>query len=364
MYGITALTIPTSLPSSSIDKHPPKLTPLQQWEMPFEYKNLKAMAECGEIVWRSPSNDFYVLTHPQKVNDSTKGSDYLGWKLRISVHQKDYEAAFNLAAPILKQYCDTFKVIDPTNTANERFLQGAQFTIYLEHQGKSIIKPENVEKMIEEINQAFLKNSIRTGVMPDSDAPTRWEFFSIRNDKQGFIFASTMSCYISSNLIGKNYNPSNYPNPFRNLLSGDQSFDPIKHFHSFQCSPHDDCTRQFFLTLEAYVREYTTIHELDKESREMLVAECKAWFEDGTNINGKYFNDASKTNSIVRPEIQLGVTQALILSMSHSTGTESDRDAFIESVKSIQFSNEYPYENSFKDLLVALEEHVNRLSII
>jgi hypothetical protein len=338
---------------SNYDEVPvPKNNIEEQWKS-IKYENLN---DLTDIVRLEQNDAFFLISHPGKTN---RFAHTFGWKLHISVRPDDLPKAFDLAAPIISQYCFCFKVTNPKKIESDRLLQGTQITIPLEEQEKPVITAEQAQKMIGKINQIFLENNICPGKKPDSDAETISPYFSMRNDKgKGISFNQMLRAeYIPANLSGKNFNPLNNFNPFQCLLSSEsKSFDPIQHFQSFglEFGPdtgikeNEHITFLLYLTLRTYIHEYTLFDILDMESQEKFIIQC--CFVNENNFIAQFLKHPYKEN----PEIQLSIKQAvrIVIAFEGSNFLNSEYHNFINSS---EFSTQHPYDTSFKQLIIALE---------
>jgi len=315
---------------------------------------LNGLVQQNEIVRFDQGRAFFVITHPELAQHKSENSLSLGWRLHISVHPDDLKQAFNLAAPIISQYCSCFKVTNPEEITSERFTQGAQITIPLEVQKKWDVTPENAEKMMKEIHQAFVTQGIRTGQKPGSDAATVSDYFSMRNDKVVLLSLGEVH-YLPAKMIGKNFNPTNNPNPFSHLLSAEvQSFDPLAHFQSFECELADwDVSREplFNFTMTSYVREHTIFDSMSKKERDEFILQfC---LENGEKLDAQFLKEPYRDN----PEILSAVKCALSIIVIEEGDRSWTSSAFHHHVTQSAFSTRYPLDNSFQKFLVILEDY-------
>jgi|GEM_PF-4919574 len=315
----------------------------------LQYKNLRTLVHESDVVRCEQGGAFFSIIHPSKV-DEWFGKSTLGWKLHISVAPTDHEKAFNLAAPIISRYLPYFKVTNPKNVHGDRLSFGMQITIYLQENGKNIIPPEDVKKMVQEIDQVFLENKIQPGTISSSDAQMISPYFSMRNDKAEISFIENMVEYLPANEVGGNFNPLNGSNPFCDLLiPTTTSFDPYEHFLSFDADSGQlnnvNKTILFFFTLFACVREYTIFDTLDEESQQKLLFQC--CIENSEKIEAQFFKEPCRNN----PGIRLAVKQAASLLMMSSS-----RELY-DYVAEVKLSAQHSGDNSFKKLLMDLEAH-------
>lgn len=237
----------------------------------FQYEKLTAYFRPEDFFYEFKK---YNLSNPR---------DGLGWKLHLSVHIEDLPIAFNLAVPLLAAHCDCFKVVDlkQLNSALEvkdptakRFLTGTQVTVYLQY-GQMNIKPTTVKQLIIELDER-LRKTVRPGTIPESDIKTHSNYFSIRNDMFAYppYFSIprfwnkddlTQRSYLSAKLVGRNYNPCHFFNPYHEVVE-DEPFKLKEHFLKFfELDPEKKRDLSFFVVMSilAFLREVTEIDILN-----------------------------------------------------------------------------------------------------
>lgn len=333
----------------------------EQWKN-IKYENLSNLTE---IVKLDQDDAFFIISHPEKTN---RFAHHYGWKLHISVHPDDLQKAFDLAAPVISQYCFHFKITNPEKITNKnsRFFVGAQITIYLEENEKPVILAEQAQEMIEKINKIFLDkdNNIKVGKKPDSDAKTISDYFSIRNDKQitTQLAETPWAYYFNGEAAGKNINPYNNSNPFDTLLISEQkSFDVLQHFLAFEFDTNiENKDAALYATLYAYLHEYTLIESMDIKSRINFIIQS---LEYGDSIDEKFLKTPYRND----PEVILGIQHAAsiltVLSEFSKYRNVNGNLNFHDDKKCISYFNtaklsaRYPYDNSFKQLLTIIENH-------
>ncbi len=265
----------------------------------------------------------------------------LGWKLHISVQVKDIERAYDLIVRLILPYQIDFKVI---NRDANHVLQGKQIAIYITQDNKPIISPDTVKELIEEITSIFQKEGIAPGTVPISDRVIN-PFFSIRNDR--YQFGSYVD-YVSADAIGRNFNPSNLPNPFQNLLKDPKKFSLGTHFQSF-AGARQSIYFMFTYSLEAFLREYTLLDLITITDKVPLYQ----------SIANYYFPlrdeiiDVHKKNDVNRNTI---LTVASILSCL-SFVRQSKR-----LLKSFDFSSWYLEQDNFLSELQQIEKVINTVN--
>ena len=173
----------------------------------------------------------------------------------------------------------------------------------------------------------------------------------MRNDK-AVKLSLGKTVYMAANAIGKNYNPTNHPNPFSHLLSSEvQPFDPLAHFQLFECELADwKVVREFLFcsTLNSYLREYTTLDAMDEKTRhEFILQYC---FGNGDKLDAQFLKEPYRNN----PEILLAVKYALSLIVIGKVDDSCSCSAYHNHVIQSAFSAQYPFDNSFKKFLVYL----------
>ena len=153
-----------------------------------------------------------------------------GWKIHLSVAHTDLEKAYELAAPILFTKKWHFKVINKSHIkadalekidnpelfalyASLQCYGTKQFTIYLEEKAdKPVVSVKEIEEISSSIEKFFQENGISAGIMPSSDRPLKYMYFSMRNDQYE-------EQYISAVEVENNHNPGNRENPYEDLLA-------------------------------------------------------------------------------------------------------------------------------------------------
>lgn len=322
----------------------------------FAYENLHKHARPDGIVKLEQHNQFFVITHPTKLNSFRWNAPFLGWKFHLSVKKpEDLAKAFKLVLSILLRLGLCFKVININEIVDERFLQGEQITIYPEEEGKLVVTAEEVGQMMEDIHRAFLLNGIEPGTKPASDAQMLSSFFSMRCDKCMHLLNRGLPGYVPAHVAGSHFNPMNYPNPFCGLLKEEKkSFDPIAHLLAFDLNINDaNIFYRLIDTMHAFINAYTNFETLSEESKETFILQyCR---EKGGD-NADFFKEEYKN----KPEILLAVKQAFTIVFLFEADSSVSKSQYCGYVNSAQFSKHYPLDNSFKNLLTILEEHTRK----
>lgn len=189
-------------------------------------------------------------------------SNYLGWKVHISLGLGQTPQAFDLIAPVIIKYSDFFKV---WNIDKRGDIDGKQFTIYLMKDG-DFVSLENLKTMLEEISALLQLNNIEPGAIPQADAKILdSQYLSLRNDMIGF---GPFNCYIRAKDCGTNFNPGNYYNPYQVLIA-DKKF-TLKEYISTPSIKKVDIKNfslpfEFSKVLFGYLNSFVDMHRLLKE---------------------------------------------------------------------------------------------------
>jgi hypothetical protein len=332
--------------SGEVMKYPPS----NNRRSDLSYESLYNQAKPDGRVKLEQENQFFVITHPTKLNTFKWSSPYLGWKFHISVKPDQLEKAFNLVEPILTRLRLGFKVINLIEVGDA---QGEQITIYPVEDGNLVVTAEVVGQMMERIHREFLLNGIEPGNLPASDAPMISSFFSMRCDIcRPLLNRSLPPGYVPVRVSGTLFNPMNYPNPFDSLLKDkEKPFDPMVHLRSFNLGKNNENVFYRSLdTMKACINEYTHFETLSDEDRETFIIQyCLEKGKDNT----KFFKDKYQH----RPEILLAVKHAFTLVFMYETDTHISKNWYFMYINSSQFSKQYPFGNSFGNLLKVLEEY-------
>lgn len=326
--------------------------------IPLTYENLPKLAKQKETIRLTGEDAFFSITQPSKINEVTTEKYYLGWKLHLSVCQQDLQEAFGIVAPIISEYGFFFKVINLGNkNIPERYKEGTQITIPLEELENPVRSPDDVKTMMQEIERALSDNKIGHGKIPASDAPTFSPYFSLRNDKKPNVLGTRAIDYIDFTKVGKNFNPANNFNLFENLLGSKLGpFDPYHHFLLFDVDIQNpglllDPLLCLQSTLFSYVREYSIFDMMSDQDKDTFMRQYCV--QDGKNLNAEFLKADYKDNS----QILLAVQQAFSLIFRFEADTSWGNFRYYEYVNSAELSKQYPYDDSFKKLIVVIEAH-------
>lgn len=329
------------------------------FQLPLKYENLYALAQQQETqpgqIQLTEKCDFFSIIQLSKIHEVTTPEHYLGWKLHLSVDPQRLQEAFDLAAPIISRYGFFFKVINLDNkNLGERFKEGMQITIPLEELEIPVQSSDVVRKMMREIDQVFLDNQIYSGEIPRSDAQTFSSYFSMRNDKASNMVGKRVIEYIPASA---NFNPANKMNPFEDLLSLQPvPFDPCQHFLSLNVNLRDNKALTYLqITLLSYVREYTSFEMMNDQDKETFMYQYCS--QDGQNLRAEFLKNEYKNN----PQILLAVQQAFALIVRYEMDSSWMKGRYYEYVNSAQLSQQYSYDDSFKKLILLVEQHAKVL---
>ncbi len=281
--------------------------------------------------WAKTRDDCaFQFRHPL----AAKAKDHRGWKLHISVDSKDLIKAFNAIAHILIKYKVIFKVAD----AKQNFLS-KQFTVYLSDSGISEV---DTMAMMHEVSQQLVQQNIGVGDIPVSDRLTLWAHCSIRNDQMGV--AGYLE-YIPAQLVGANFNPSNFSNPYSKLLkTPSPAFDLLAHFNLFQASDHLAARGvALYFCILAFLREYTHLDQIKFSLDDSLLFAGNEF--DGLVPNQRF----SEVKEIDKETISFCCKMISCL-LNKPDHTVFDQWAF---------SQYYPRDDAFKKALVVMEEKAN-----
>jgi hypothetical protein len=323
------------------------------------YKNLYKHARPDGIVRLEQESQFFVITDPTKLNSFRWNAPFLGWKIHLSISnpQKNLATAFELVMPILLRYGLCFKVINLKEIGDERFLQGEQITIYPEEEGELAVTVEEVRQMMEDIHRAFLLNGIEPGTIPASDAQMLSPFLSARCDIcKPLLNRSLPPGYVPAHVAGNHFNPMNYPNPYGELFLKENTkpFDPMEHLLSFNLDINDgNIYYRLIDTMKACINVYTNFETLSEESKELFILQ---YCHENGNNNVEFFKEEYKN----KPEILLAVKQAFTIVFMFEADSSVSKSWYLNYVNSAQFPKQYPFKNSFRDLLKILEGHINK----
>lgn len=325
----------------------------------LKFEELHGKASEYGLVRLDYSGDFFNIFPFREISEETEY--FYGWKLHLSVHPNDLKQAFNLVAPLIHRAQLVFKVFaidqfQEENLIDRHVYDGAQITIYLEENGKPVFEPGLIEDLVKKLDEILNQNNIRIGKIPLSDVLTKLKYFSLRNDKGVILCASRDGVlkksikYLPENLVGRNYNPENCLNPFKILLNEKKLFNPLEHFCAFNAKERDQIGLSFYMTLMGYIHEYTNInsHLEIEEARKRLI-KC-------IEKSGKF--EITVEDGLLKKEYQ---------------GDEQIKYAISLSVFLIGFGDgiscnnieyfPYPYENSFKQTLVAAAKQFKALEL-
>lgn len=328
------------------------------------YDKLSELAQLEGVVKSEQDNQFYVITHPAKVNTFRASAPYIGWKLHLSV--SDVEQTFDLIAPILHRYRLAYKVINKDTMIDDRFVQGAQITIYLEEEEQPALTPQQLSEMIEEIHSILSLNEIAPGIKPESDAKTVSSFFSMRNDKCKPLINRKLAMlnmdkvgYVSSGVAAMHFNPSNNFNPFSALLHKDSqiealSFDPMNHFLKFNLADNNpNSTLRLIDTMKACVNEYTHFEALSDDAKETFI---RRYCSEVGSDNAEFFKERYKDDPSILQLVRFAFTVAFL----YEADSNVNKSVYFESINTAQLSQKYAAENSFKTLLEMVERYAEQ----
>lgn len=322
------------------------------------YENLPMLALQQRTTRLTGNGAFFCITQCSKIDEATPEEYYLGWKLHISI-ANDLPKAFDCIAQIVIGYGFFFKVINLANrNIDDRFKEGTQITIPLEELQYPVQSQDNVGRMMQEIEQVLQQHQIYPGKIPDSDALTFSPYFSMRNDKKPSLLAMSAIEYIPAITAGKNPNPGNCVNPFKDLLgSPGKPFDTYQHFLLFDVNKQDHRILSCFqVTLLSCLNEYTIFEIMnDQDRREFALQYCA---QNGGNLNAEFLKSDYKNN----PQVLLAVQQAFSLIFVHEVDSSWVKGRYYDYVNSAQLSKVYRYDDSYRQFIIMIEQHAQEQS--
>lgn len=330
-----------------------------QWEKSpgtlLKYSNLNNLVIKRQVVELDQNGAFYVITHPAYVEKAKIGSNSLGWKLHISIDSNQLEEGYDAIVAIISRYCFHFKVTNPVYVEGDRLIHGAQITLYLEYKEEPTIVPNDLEKMIREVDQALDEKGIAPGQLPDSDASTFSPYCTLRSDKSKLILLRQTFDYVPSWNTGRNFNPCNHPNPFATLLRDPvDTFDPASHlltFFEFTDEGVKVKDSHFYYMLSSLVREYTLFDAMDEEAQEQFVFE--SCLTRANNINAQFLKEPFREIDAVL----LVVKYAFYLVLVYEADPCRTKTSFHYYVDQWKFSRQCTHSDSFMAALKWLEEY-------
>lgn len=277
--------------------------PIYSWNFVLEnisYEKLPFLERCHLV---KKFNLFFEIY----IDPSFYKSKYVpvGWKLHISVDPRDVPTAFNIAAHILlKHGIKNFKVININDynkkDIGERLYEGGQITAYLCSNGDALYPAESISLIMEEMNTAFLQNNIRPGSIPESDASTKFPYFSFRNDFNiTAYFADLDDIYTLGLLTGKYHNPFRLLNPFDALLNTGES------------QKETDILKQLN-SMSSYLKEESELYPSDMIfiSSACMFSYAMQYLEIEQNVNTiEYFSNLLKKAPLLNKQKLEALTQ-------------------------------------------------------
>lgn len=336
----------TSTVEDQWDNHPQEL---------FRYGNLNHLVKKNEIAQFDQNDVFFIFSHPARTRQLTDNTELVGWKFHISVHPDQLDFAFNIAAKVISKYSRSFKVVNadmaPTSC---RYLREAQITIYTETQHEWGMTPEDAENMIREIDEKFREYDIEAAPKPESDVATISPYFSMRNDALHLAGWDT-GTYADAETVKTNFNPSNHFNPFSHLLAPNiPTFDPLQHYQSLAHAGWSLGTEFISaLSLLGFVREYTVFESMTIQERQDFIFKFCA--DPDNKIDTAFLKEAYRNNQ----HIALAVKQALSIALvqEYANNSMALSSEFHWHVVSSQFSTQYTVDDSFRQLMLTIEDY-------
>lgn len=279
-----------------------------------------------------------------------------GWKLHLSVQPSQLKKTYQLIYTVIANYGLGFKVLnidffESKKRKDLRLYNGAQFTIYLEENEKPTHSVLEIREMIDRITKILIDNSIFPGQIPDSDAKTISKYFSLRNDKSVLypIFQKNKTNqsnknYIPAKIVGKNFNPENYDNPFFDLVLPQISFDIKEHFLAFNMQDKEYITLAFFESMIAYLHEHTRVTMLEENLLFEFSRQCQFF---NNTIDEIFLKKQCGLETIF--SIKTAFQMLALLN------TDNPGESFCNTMNNFL----YPFENSFQQVLSIMLKFMN-----